>query len=174
MTESSALDFARYLVEEEGENIEGEVDEEKVKQAIKVVGKLQRSLGMKIVFFRDGNDDNMKLVIGEKLQEAQTLSKVCHEIQQLQDDRLDFEQMVKVFRQAGLNKFSKETLQCCFIYLLKQSEDLMYVSKTDLHAFVTSSGKKAYDFTMTGSKFPVETDLMYSEDSEIEDEVPTN
>lgn len=46
----------------------------------------------------------------------------------------------------------------------------MYVKKSDLHNFVTSSGKKAYDFTMTGSKFPLESDLMYSSDSDIEDE----
>lgn len=81
-----------------------------MKQAFSVVSKLQTSLGFKIVYFREGNDENMRLVIGEKLQDTQTMNKVCHEIRQVQDNKLDFEQMVKVFRQGGLNKFSIETL----------------------------------------------------------------
>jgi len=73
-----------------------------------------------------------------------------------------------LFEQSGLS-FSRETLQCCFIYLLIQSNDLLQVRKSDLHHFVTTCGKKAYDFTMTGSKFPVETDLVYSDDSDQEE-----
>jgi len=57
--------------------------------------------------------------------------------------------------------FNKETLQCCFIYLLKSSKnnDLYEINKGDWANFIRTSAGKAHDFTMTGSKFPLETEL---------------
>lgn len=69
--------------------------------------------------------------------------------------------------QAGL-QFSKETIDCCFVYLLKKSDDLLMVRKSSLLEFVHSVAGKALDFSMTGSRFPLETELVYSSDSEEE------
>lgn len=55
----------------------------------------------------------------------------------------------------------------------------MQIRKADLVSFIHTVGKQAYDFTMTGSKFPMETELVYSSDSDedggqIADEVNRN
>ena len=46
--------------------------------------------------------------------------------------------------------------------------------KSDLVSFVHKSAGKALDFSMTGSRFPMETELVYSdsEDSDFLDEIP--
>ena len=44
----------------------------------------------------------------------------------------------------------------------------MSVNKSDLTGFIHKSVGKANDFTMTGSKFPMETELVYSSDSDNE------
>lgn len=61
-------------------------------------------------------------------------------------------------------------MQCCFIFLLKKRQDgeLLRIRKSDLINFIKESVGKAADFTMTGSKFPLETELVYSSDSDDE------
>ncbi len=70
-----------------------------------------------------------------------------------------------VFESAGF-AFSRETIACCFIFLLKKSGDLLYMRKSDLVSFIHNSAGKALDFSMTGSRFPMECELNYSSDSE--------
>lgn len=70
-----------------------------------------------------------------------------------------------MFKKANLN-FNKETLLCCFIFLLKKTDSYLNVRRNDFIEFVQSSGAKAHDFTMTGGNFPVETELVYSSDSD--------
>ena len=42
----------------------------------------------------------------------------------------------------------------------------MYIKTKELVEFIHASGAKAHDFTMTGANFPVETELVYSSDSD--------
>lgn len=70
-----------------------------------------------------------------------------------------------MFKKADLF-YSKETVQCCFIFLLRKSDNLMYIKTKELVEFIHASGAKAHDFTMTGANFPVETELVYSSDSD--------
>jgi hypothetical protein len=44
--------------------------------------------------------------------------------------------------------------------------------RSDLIAFVHKSAGKALDFSMTGSRFPMEMELVYSSDSEVDSELP--
>ena len=73
-----------------------------------------------------------------------------------------------VFKSAGFN-YSKETITCCFIYLLKKRQDLLNIHVNDLKDFVRDSVGKAHDLTKTGSNFPLETELQYSSDSESDE-----
>ena len=73
--------------------------------------------------------------------------------------------MAEMFNKASLI-FNKETLSCCFIFLLKKTDDYFCIRKKDLIEFIHQSGAKAHDFTMTGAAFPIETDLAYSSDSD--------
>ncbi len=52
----------------------------------------------------------------------------------------------------------------------------MRIRKADLINFIHTVGKQANEFTMTGSKFPMEMELVYSSDSDdgIADEVNEN
>ena len=80
-------------------------------------------------------------------------------------ENLTVEQMSQIFAKAGL-QFNKETLTCCFLFLLKKADDYLCIQKKDFVEFIHSSGAKAHDFTMTGAAFPIETDLAYSSDSD--------
>jgi len=84
------------------------------------------------------------------------------------------EQMTGVFEKAGLVFTTRETVQCCFIFLLKKTTDFMAIKSKDLIEFVHASGAKAHDFTMTGASFPVETELVYSSDSEHGNDMQDN
>ena len=137
-----------------------------------VVQQVQRE----IVYFRQEKEEKMKLIIGEKLQEAQNKTKLLNVIQRYskKEDQMTYENLKSIFEQAKFN-YSKETIQCCFIFLLKKRQDgeLLRIRKSDFITFIHQSVGKAADFTMTGSKFPLETELVYSSDSD-DDEVPTD
>ena len=119
-----------------------------------------------IVYFRPDKEEKMKLIIGEKLQEAQMKTKLLNSVQRTvsrKEEQLTFEQLLAIFQQAQFN-YDRATMQCCFIFLLKkrQDGDLLRIRKSDLINFIHQSSGKAADFTLTGSKFPLETDLVYS------------
>ena len=80
------------------------------------------------------------------------------------DDNLSESDLKKIFETAGF-QYSKETISCCFIFLLKKGKNLLHIHKNDLKEFVRESVGKAQDLSMTGSKFPLETELIYSSDS---------
>ena len=76
-----------------------------------------------------------------------------------------------VFKSGGFN-YSKETISCCFIHLLKKRQDLLHIHLSDLSEFVRQSAGKAHDLTKTGSNFPLETELAYSDsDDEMADDL---
>ena len=87
------------------------------------------------------------------------------------DSKLSYEQVKMIFDSAGF-LFTKETIQCCFIFLMKKTKDLLQIEKSDLVQFIHSSAGKAHDFTMTGAKFPIETDLVYSSSDDEEVGLP--
>ena len=130
MTEPAALDWARFLVEQQGINIAQDdfdsgsdlirVDEDKAGvPGFKIVMFIQTKIQQQLVFFRPDKEDKMKLIIGEKLQESKNSTKALVAIQRHRSDSMTFEQMKDVFVSAGLS-FSKETYQCCFIFLLRK------------------------------------------------------
>ena len=188
MVEEAALDFARYLHELNGQSISYNevdaanqtggvfVDQQKTTLAMKIMIFVVQQVQREIVYFRQEKEEKMKLIIGEKLQEASNKVKLLNVIQRhsKKNDQLKYEDLKKIFEQAQFN-YNKETMQCCFIFLLKKRQDgeLLRIRKSDLINFIKESVGKAADFTMTGSKFPLETELVYSSDSDDE-QVPTD
>jgi hypothetical protein len=61
----------------------------------------------------------MRLIIGEKLQEAQMKTRLLSVLQNNKKDSLTQDDLRSVFDLAGLT-FSKDTVACCFIFLLKK------------------------------------------------------
>ena len=92
MEESAAQEFATYLVDPEGNSTkDGVVDESKGSQGYKVLSTLQSNLlSSKLVSF---DDEKMKLVIGEKLQDSQTLAKVSRLLDSCEDENFNFERV---------------------------------------------------------------------------------
>ena len=62
-----------------------------------------------------------------------------------------------------------ETLQCCFLYLLRKSDELHKIDKNKFIEFVGSCAIQALMFTRSGSKIPMETELAYSSESDYEE-----
>ena len=138
------------------------VDEEKTKQALKVVQTLQFAVITSFSYFAEKQEEQMKLIIGEKLMDIETKRRLLQEIQSA-DSELTYEEMQSVLARAGL-VFAEKIVQCCFIFLLKKTSCLWRVKRADFQQFVHQIGEKATDFSATGANFPVETDLAYSSD----------
>ena len=178
MDELSALDFARYLIEAGGQSItrdcfgaDGGVDQERTKLAVQVIIEIQSKILPELIYFRQEKEDKMKLIIGEKLQDAQSKTRFLVSIHRYSTDSLSELDLKKIFESAGFN-YSKETISCCFIFLLKKRQDFLNIHKNDLKEFVRESVGKAHDLTKTGSNFPLETELMYSDsDSDMADDL---
>ena len=117
----------------------------------------------------------MKLIIGEKLQNEEAKHRILVGLarQEQTGNLLSEQDLNNVFKSAGFN-YSKETILCCFIYLLKKRQDLLNVHVNDLKDFVRMSVGKAHDLTKTGSNFPIETELAYDyseSESEMADDI---
>ena len=117
----------------------------------------------------------MKLIIGEKLQNEEAKHRILVGLarQEQTGNLLSEQDLNNVFKSAGFN-YSKETILCCFIYLLKKRQDLLNAHVNDLKDFVRMSDGKAHDLTKTGSNFPIETELAYDyseSESEMADDI---
>ena len=68
-------------------------------------------------------------------------------------DNLSESDLKKIFETAGF-QYSKETISCCFIFLLKKGKNLLHIHKNDLKEFEfisnTLSGCAACDTQMFG------------------------
>ena len=127
------------------------------------------------MYFRQEKEDKMKLIIGEKLQNEEAKHRILVGLarQEQTGNLLSEQDLNNVFKSAGFN-YSKETILCCFIYLLKKRQDLLNVHVNDLKDFVRMSVGKAHDLTKTGSNFPIETELAYDyseSESEMADDI---
>ena len=86
MTESSALDWARYLVEQGNQSISNDgpvgemitVDQERTILGMRVVMFITAAICNELVYFRAEKEEKMKLIIGEKLQEKSNRDKILN------------------------------------------------------------------------------------------------
>lgn len=66
----------------------------------------------------------MKLIVGEKLQEPQVKSRLLSVLKQNQKNEMSLDDLKVVLSSANL-LLTKETIECCFIFLLKKSNSLV-------------------------------------------------
>ena len=111
MTEVAALDFARYIHERNGQTISYEevegmnasggvfVDQEKSTLAMSIMIFVVQQVQRTIVYFREEKEEKMKLIIGEKLQEASNKVKLLNVIQRhsKKNDQLTTEDLKQIF-----------------------------------------------------------------------------
>ena len=89
MTDTAALDFSRYIIEQAGQTISYDetdeadkssnfvmVDQERKTIGIKVIMQIHSMIRSTLVYFREEKEEKMKLIIGEKLQEPQAKAKL--------------------------------------------------------------------------------------------------
>ena len=124
---------------------------------------IQQKVSPELVYYRAEKEEKMRLIIGERLQNVQVKTKLLSAVKDGSQglrklEALNYEQLASMFKKAGMD-YNKETIQCCFIFLLKKSDDLLLIKTKELIEFVHSSGAKAHEFTMTGASFPIETEL---------------
>lgn len=89
-----------------------------------------------LIYFRPDKEEKMKLIVGERLQNAQVKTMLLQEIKSTRVEELKFEEMEGVLMRAGLMFTNKECVQCCFIFLLKKTTGLMHIKSKDFVDFV--------------------------------------
>ena len=81
MQEDYAQFWARYVIQQGEGDILSTLDLTKAAQGYKVVMFLTTEIREELVYFRAEKDEKMKLIIGEKLQQAQNNKKLTSVIQ---------------------------------------------------------------------------------------------
>lgn len=88
MQETAALDFARYLIEQAGQTLSYDetdevqnndfvlVDQEKKTIGIKVIMHLTGMIRSALVYYRKEREDDILVIIGDKLQEPKAKDKL--------------------------------------------------------------------------------------------------
>ena len=97
MGEVSALDFGRYLVEQggtltydesEAANSHVFIDQTIQRLAISIIMFLTSQIQPELIYYRPEKEEKMKLIIGEKLQDMQSKTRVLSTVQRHKSDSL--------------------------------------------------------------------------------------
>ena len=97
MDEVAALDFGRYLVqqggtltydESEAGNSHVFIDQTKSLLAIRIIMFLTSQIQPELIYYRPEKEEKMKLIIGEKLQDMQSKTRVLSTVQRHKSDSL--------------------------------------------------------------------------------------
>ena len=177
-SEQVSLDFARYMVEQNDEMIyadqtgkPAEVDLQRKIQNYKVVTFVQNQLVRhkeQFELYSKDREDKLILIVGEKIQEDRAKDRLIDTIQiaeELKGPVLTFEKFKRAFELSRIT-LREDTLECTFIHLLKLSNGILEISKSEFIKFVNQSKEKAFTYTMSGMTFPNEADLFEFSDSE--------
>lgn len=97
MGEVAALDFGRYLVEQggtltydesEAANSHVFIDQTISRLAISIIMFLTSQIQPELIYYRPEKEEKMKLIIGEKLQDMQSKTRVLSTVQRHKSDSL--------------------------------------------------------------------------------------